>query len=718
MALAPGKSLGLRKMLIGREVESARLATALASARAGAGAAFVLVGEPGIGKTTLLRGLVDQAEQMTVLETAGVESEADLPYAALIDVLQPVLHRLDALPEAQAVALSTALALGPPGVVDRFAVGVATLGLLAAAAEDGPALIVVDDLQWVDSASRDALSFAARRLTGIPAIFVAAQRAGAPPVPGLHVVPVGPLDREDATRVLAENERTDCAGGAGEDPRCRSREPACAGRVASPADARPARRAPRRWRTRSRRRTASSGPSPRASRPSPPAAVWRPWSPRRTAPAPPVSCSARSARWGSPSGISAKSNRWDCCTSRRTGSTSAIPWSGPPPTTAPTRPSGGRVHAALAAADSDPDRRAWHLAAATVGLDDAIADELDRAGARALARGAFGAGAAALERAASLTEARAARGARLLRAANAMDAAGNLVRSQALAHEAAHLIDDPRLHAELVILLGRLRMAGGEVEAGHAMLLEEAEQVGELDPALAAALLSFAANLPVFRLEGSCRRRVDGARVEAGRSRRGRGRRPSGTPTALAKTMAGDPAGPALLVELALEARKDVENGHQMGAAVGLAARLGGGVRRRPHSAHLGRGRAAVGRLAAAPAAVADRARRARLPGRPLGACPRRSLRGDRVVRGDGPADRARVRSGDDRPHGGRSRPGRRVPPSSAGGLRCRRRVRPPASERAGRRGARTAGARPGRSRRRDRGARAGRANRRGGQAR
>ena len=168
-------------MLIGREVESARLATALASARAGAGAAFVLVGEPGIGKTTLLRGLVDQAEQMTVLETAGVESEADLPYAALIDVLQPVLHRLDALPEAQAVALSTALALGPPGVVDRFAVGVATLGLLAAAAEDGPALIVVDDLQWVDSASRDALSFAARRLTGIPAIFVAAQRAGAPP---------------------------------------------------------------------------------------------------------------------------------------------------------------------------------------------------------------------------------------------------------------------------------------------------------------------------------------------------------------------------------------------------------------------------------------------------------------------------------------------------------------------------------------------------------
>ena len=105
---------------------------------------------------------------MTILETAGVESEADLPYAALIDVLTPVLHRLDALPEAQAAALSAALALGPPGAFDRFAVGVATLGLLAAAADDGPALIVVDDLQWVDSASRDALSFASRRLAGVP----------------------------------------------------------------------------------------------------------------------------------------------------------------------------------------------------------------------------------------------------------------------------------------------------------------------------------------------------------------------------------------------------------------------------------------------------------------------------------------------------------------------------------------------------------------------
>ena len=133
-------------MLIGREVESARLAAALASARSGAGGALLLVGDPGIGKTTLLRELVAVAGDVQVLETSGVESEAELPYSALVDVLTPLLHHLDALPEAQAVALSSALALGPPGAADRFAVGVATFGLLIEAVEQGLTLIVVDDL--------------------------------------------------------------------------------------------------------------------------------------------------------------------------------------------------------------------------------------------------------------------------------------------------------------------------------------------------------------------------------------------------------------------------------------------------------------------------------------------------------------------------------------------------------------------------------------------
>ncbi|MEX0675410.1 MAG: ATP-binding protein, partial [Gaiellaceae bacterium] len=123
-------------MLVGRDPECATLSAALASARDGAGGAFVLAGEPGIGKTTLLRWTLEQADGMVVLEGRGIESEAELPYSVLADVLAPILDRLRALPEPQAAALSSALALGPPGAVDRFAVAAATLGLLAAAAED------------------------------------------------------------------------------------------------------------------------------------------------------------------------------------------------------------------------------------------------------------------------------------------------------------------------------------------------------------------------------------------------------------------------------------------------------------------------------------------------------------------------------------------------------------------------------------------------------
>ncbi len=554
-------------MLIGREVESARLATALASVRAGTGAAFVLVGEPGIGKTTLLRDLVDQAGEMTVLETAGVESEADLPYAALIDVLTPVLHRLDALPEAQAVALSTALALGPPGAVDRFAVAVATLGLLTAAAEHGPVLVVVDDLQWVDSASRDALAFASRRLAAIPAILVAAQRTDARRTPGLQVVRVGPLDREDATQVIAGNAGRiapdvlatilDAARG---NPLALVELPQLltAGQLAGTE--------------------ALANPIPTAN------GLERAFS-ARLAPLSPAGRLATVVAAADSSGtagvvlgafgalglaeedlrevealglLSIDANRLEF----RHPLVRSAAYHG---ADAAERRA---VHAALAEADTDPDRGAWHRAAAALGPDDAIADELDGAGARALARGAFAAGAAALERSAALTAAHAERGARLLRAAWAMDSAGSLVRSQALAEEAANLIEDRRLRAELVLLLGRLRMAAGDVEAGHAMIIDEAERVIELDPALAAALLSFAANLLFFRLEGPAAVELLERAWSLGDPARQR------TPTernaaALARTMAGDTAGPPLLVELALEAGKDVENGHRMGAAVG-----------------------------------------------------------------------------------------------------------------------------------------------------
>ena len=249
------------------------------------------------------------------------------------------------------------------------------------------------------------------------------------------------------------------------------------------------------------------------------------------------------------------------------------------------------------------------------------------------------------------------------------------------------------------------------------MLLEEAEQVSEFDPELAAALLSFAANLPVFRLEGFAAVELTERAWRLGDPTRPR------TPAersayALAKTMAGDVSRPGAPRRARTGSREGRRDRPPDGCRGRVAARLDRGVRRRPHSPHVGGGRAAVGRLAAAPAAVADRAGRARLPGRPLGPGSRRGLRGDRIVRRDGPADRARVCAGDDRSHGGSAGAGRGLPPPGAGGLRRRCSVRTPARERAGRRGARPAGARARRTRSRDRGARAGGANRARGEAR
>src|SRR6185437_4583802 len=151
-------------MLVGREVESARVDRLLAQAREGTSAVLVLCGEAGIGKSALCRYGVECADGMTVLATRGVESEAVLPYAGLADLFRPVLNHMCAIPAPQAAALAGALALAPPAPADRFTVAAATLSLLAAAADEAPLMALVDDAHWLDHPSAQALSFAARRL--------------------------------------------------------------------------------------------------------------------------------------------------------------------------------------------------------------------------------------------------------------------------------------------------------------------------------------------------------------------------------------------------------------------------------------------------------------------------------------------------------------------------------------------------------------------------
>jgi DNA-binding CsgD family transcriptional regulator len=167
-------------MLLGRAAECAVLDELLAGARAGHSGVLVLRGEPGIGKTTLLQYATDRAHGMQVLSARGFETESEIPFAGLADLLRPVLPLMDSLPGPQAAALRSALALGPALAGDRFSVCAATLSMLAAAAERGPVLAVIDDLPWLDASSREAILFAARRLQAEAVAVVMATRAGDP----------------------------------------------------------------------------------------------------------------------------------------------------------------------------------------------------------------------------------------------------------------------------------------------------------------------------------------------------------------------------------------------------------------------------------------------------------------------------------------------------------------------------------------------------------
>jgi len=150
-------------MLYGRCEELAVVARLLEGMRCGRAGVLVLRGEAGIGKTALLDAAAESAGGARVLRVAGAESEAELPFAALHALLRPVLDKAGELPERQGMALGGAFGMGESAGVDRFGVGLAVLSLVAELAEDRPVACLVDDAQWLDRASADALVFAARR---------------------------------------------------------------------------------------------------------------------------------------------------------------------------------------------------------------------------------------------------------------------------------------------------------------------------------------------------------------------------------------------------------------------------------------------------------------------------------------------------------------------------------------------------------------------------
>src|SRR5689334_12672542 len=163
-------------MLRGRRAECETIDRLLDGARGGQSGVLVVSGEAGVGKTALLEYAIGVATDRTVLRSAAGESEMEFAFAALHQFCAPLLGSLDRLPGPQGDALRTTFGLKAGAVPDRFFVGLAVLGLLSDAADEGPLLCVVDDAQWIDRASGEALAFVARRLLAEPVVMLFARR--------------------------------------------------------------------------------------------------------------------------------------------------------------------------------------------------------------------------------------------------------------------------------------------------------------------------------------------------------------------------------------------------------------------------------------------------------------------------------------------------------------------------------------------------------------
>jgi DNA-binding CsgD family transcriptional regulator len=477
-------------MLHGRDSEIRAIEALIRAARSGRGGALVLHGDAGIGKTALLDVAGGRASGVRQLRTAGLEAESSLPFSALAELTERLLDGISTLPPPQLAAIEGALALGPPAVgAERFAVCAGFLGLLANAARDDPLLVLVDDAHWLDPASAECLGFAARRLEGKRIALLVAARAGEPHafrVTGRQLL-VGGLGRDAARTLLSEVDSElprnvaesliDAAAGNPlaliELPGLLSRDQRL-GLVALDQPIQPGVSLQRAFERRIARLPAQTSAAllvaATAFTPSlrPILAACRTLdiAPDALEPAEAegiVRLSSERIEFGHPLSRGAV-YRGARAAERRRG------------------------HRALSE-HTDDDSRAWHLAAAALGPNAAVADALEATAHRAAARAAHAASADALVRAARLSEDRVARSRRLLAAGLAAAMGGAYDRGVALL-ELADEIDDPLLRASVRHLLALVTLNGGvrSVYDNHRTLTEEAERIASIDPGAAAAM--------------------------------------------------------------------------------------------------------------------------------------------------------------------------------------------------------------------------------------
>jgi DNA-binding CsgD family transcriptional regulator len=469
--------------LLGRERECAEIERLLMSACEGNSGTLVVRGEAGIGKTALLDYAAEFAREMLVLRATGVEAESDLAFAGLYGLVRPILSFLADVPETQSAALAGALGLAPSSGADRFLVSAAVLGLLAAAAEERPVLCLVDDAQWLDGPSADALVFAARRLGADRVAMLFGAREGELrrfDARGLGELLLTGLDEESAAAVLL--------GRAG------NVAPAVRERLLAEAEGNPL-----------ALMELPGGMSDQQLGGVAPLPETIPLTPRLRA-----LFRQRIERLPEPTQqallIAAAEDTGELATVARAAAQLGLP--------ADTldaaeqveliRIEGGmvtlrhplvrsalyagatasgrqRVHAALASAlsgDEHADRRVWHQAMATLTADEEVAAALEASARRAQMRVAQGSAATAFLRAAELSSDQNRRTRRLAGAAQAAWDAGQPDRARE-AIAAALPTAGGELRGRLLYLKGMIEAHAGSVRDAPAILLEAADATGD-----------------------------------------------------------------------------------------------------------------------------------------------------------------------------------------------------------------------------------------------
>src|SRR5262245_37312607 len=477
-------------MLVGREAEQSALDALLQSARGERSAALVLRGEPGIGKTALLSYAVDCARDMRLLQCTGIEAEHELPFAGMHQLVRPCVDLIERLPDPQAAALRSALGLSFDDVNDRFLVSVGLLSLLAEACEDGPVLCCVDDAQWLDRPSAEALVFAARRFQAEPIVLLMAVREGearrfdAPGVPELEIDALpdeaaralltaqlarsasadvvatllttahgNPLALMELPSALTEAQLDGVEPIVGPPPVRGAVEAAFGARVERLPDA-----------TRRILLLAAADEADEL------AAVERAAEQLGLA----LADLADAERAGLV--------RVDGAIHFRHPLVRSVVYR------SATHHERRAAHEALAGAVSDPVRGVWHRAVVADRADESLAADLEAAAAQAVGRSAHATAAAAFERAAELTVEPRLEGRRLAGAAQASLDAGRLDAAIALVERARPLMGDPGGGAQLDLIRATEAGRRGSPAEGSVIMRDAAEAVAAVAPEVATEL--------------------------------------------------------------------------------------------------------------------------------------------------------------------------------------------------------------------------------------